>query len=154
MVIALLSRMHEQTSRDIEKLNSFLRGERSAVETYNQAIEKLDDDPAVAQRLQSLRDSHGARVRELSTRIRNLGGKPDETSGAWGSFAKLVEGGAKIFGKSAAIAALEEGEDHGKRLYADNLDELSDDTKQFIRAQIIPEQRRTHDTLSALERQV
>lgn len=146
--------MHEQTSRDIEKLNSFLRGERSAVETYNQAIEKLDDDPHTQQRLRSLCDSHNARVGMLASRIRALGGKPDETSGAWGSFAKLVEGGAKLFGKSAAIAALEEGEDHGKRLYADNMDELSADTKEFIRSQIIPEQHRTHDTLSAIDRQI
>jgi uncharacterized protein (TIGR02284 family) len=146
--------MHEQTSRDIEKLNSFLRGERSAVETYNQAIEKLDDDPHLQQRLRSLCESHSARVGILSSRIRALGGKPDETSGAWGSFAKLVEGGAKLFGKSAAIAALEEGEDHGKRLYADNMDELSVDSKEFMRTQIMPEQRRTHDTLSAIKQQV
>lgn len=146
--------MHEQTSRDIEKLNSFLRGELSAVETYDQAIEKLDDEPAIRQRLQALRDSHGVRVGELSSRIRALGGKPDETSGAWGGFAKLVEGGAKLFGKSAAIAALEEGEDHGKRLYEDDLDELTEDTQGFIRSQIMPEQRRTHDALSALQHQV
>lgn len=146
--------MQEQTTRDIEKLNSFLRGERSAVETYNQAIEKFDDDAAMRQSLQALRDSHSTRVRELSTRINTLGGKPDETSGAWGSFAKLVEGGAKIFGKSPAIAALEEGEDHGKRLYEDDMDELSADIQMFIRMQIMPEQRRTHDTLAALKRQV
>jgi uncharacterized protein (TIGR02284 family) len=146
--------MHEQNSRDIEKLNSFLRGERSAVETYNQAIEKLDDEPSIQQTLRSLRDSHSTRVRELSSRILTLGGKPDETSGAWGSFAKLVEGSAKLFGKAAAIGALEEGEDHGKRLYADNLDELSEGTKQFITSQIMPEQRRTHDALAALKRQI
>jgi uncharacterized protein (TIGR02284 family) len=152
--IALLWVMHEQTNQDIDKLNSFLRGERSAVETYNQAIEKFDDDPAMQRNLQPLRDSHSARVLELTARIRALGGKPDETSGAWGSFAKLVEGGAKLFGKSAAIAALEEGEDHGKRLYEDNMDELSPEIQTFMRTQIMPEQRRTHDTLAALKRQV
>jgi uncharacterized protein (TIGR02284 family) len=146
--------MYEQTSDDIDKLNSFLRGERSAVETYNQAIEKLDDDPHLQQRLRSLCESHSARVGILSSRIRALGGKPDETSGAWGSFAKLVEGSAKLFGKSAAIAALEEGEDHGKRLYEDNLDELSTDIREFIRMKILPEQLRTHDALSAIEKQV
>lgn len=144
--------MNDQITRDIDKLNSFLRGERSAVETYDQAIAKLADDPSMQQRLRALRDSHNARVAELSAHIRRLGGKPDETSGAWGGFAKLVEGGAKIFGKSAAISALEEGEDHGKRLYENNLDELSENTKEFIRTQIMPEQRRTHDVLSALEK--
>jgi uncharacterized protein (TIGR02284 family) len=146
--------MHEQTKEDIDKLNSFLRGERSAVETYNQAIEKFKDDPAMQRSLQPLRDSHSARVQELSSRIRSLGGKPDETSGAWGSFAKLVEGSAKLFGKSAAIGALEEGEDHGKRLYNDDIDELSPDTQTFMRSQIMPAQRRTHDALSALKDQV
>jgi uncharacterized protein (TIGR02284 family) len=146
--------MQDQNNRDIDKLNSFLRGERSAVETYNQAIEKLDDEPDIQQRLRMLRDSHGARVSQLASRIRTLGGTPDQTSGAWGSFAKLVEGGAKVFGKSAAISALEEGEDHGKRLYQDNLDELSASTMEFIRSQILPEQLRTHDALSALEKQM
>ena len=41
------------------------------------------------------------------------GGTPAEGSGAWGTFAKVVEGGAKVFGEKAAVAALEEGEDHG-----------------------------------------
>lgn len=152
--IARLYGMNEYNSRDIDKLNSFLRGELSAVETYNQAIEKLADEPAIVQRLRSLRDSHSARVSELSTRITALGGEPDDTSGAWGGFAKLVEGGAKLFGKSAAIAALEEGEDHGKRLYEDNLDELSEHIKEFIRSQIMPEQRRTHDALAEIKRQM
>jgi uncharacterized protein (TIGR02284 family) len=146
--------MNDQREQDIDKLNSFLRGELSAVETYNQAIDKLDDDPAMRQQLQTLRDSHSARVRQLSSMISNLGGKPDSTSGLWGGFAKLVEGGAKIFGKSAAVAALEEGEDHGKRLYKDNVDELSPEARSFIRSQIMPEQQRTHDTLSALQKQV
>lgn len=146
--------MNNQRERDIEKLNSFLRGELSAVETYNQAIAKLDDDPAMRQRLQALRESHSRRVQQLSSMISSLGGQPDTSSGVWGGFAKLVEGGAKLFGKSAAVAALEEGEDHGKRLYRDNVDELSPETRAFIRSQIMPEQQRTHDTLSSLQRQV
>lgn len=145
--------MNNPSERDIDKLNSFLRGELSAVETYNQAIEKLDE-PALKQQLESLRDSHGARVRQLKAKITALGGKPDDSSGMWGGFAKLVEGGAKMFGQSAAVQALEEGEDHGKSLYQNNLDELSPETQAFIRSQIMPEQRRTHDALSAMQRQV
>lgn len=144
----------QNKEQDIDKLNSFLRGEISAVETYNQAIEKLEDDPVVMQQLQKLRDSHAARVQQLSSRIRTLGGIPDDSSGMWGGFAKLVEGGAKIFGKSAAISALEEGEDHGKRLYSDNVDELSPELRSFVRSQIMPEQQRTHDALSALQQRV
>lgn len=139
--------------QDIDKLNSFLRGELSAVETYNQALEKLDD-PTIEQQLRTLRDSHAARVQQLSSRITALGGKPADSSGMWGGFAKLVEGGAKLFGKSAAVAALEEGEDHGKRLYSDNVDELSPEVRTFVRSQIMPEQQRTHDALSALQHRI
>lgn len=146
--------MNERSKKDdIENLNSFLRGERSAVETYNQAIEKLDD-PNVKQRLQQLCASHETRVRQLEMRVRSLGGSPDQSSGAWGSFAKLFQGGANVFGKSAAVSALEEGEDHGKRLYQDHLDELTNETREFIQADIMPEQYRTHDALSQMQQQM
>ena len=65
----------------------------------------------------------------------------------------LLQQGKEVFGKSAAISALEEGEDHGNRLYENNLNDLSEDSKEFIRSQIMPEQRRTHDMLSAIEHQ-
>jgi hypothetical protein len=38
----------------------------------------------------------------LRSQILRLGGQCDDSSGAWGSFAKLVEGGAKLFGEKAA----------------------------------------------------
>lgn len=143
----------QQKPDDVENLNAFLRGERSAVETYKQAIEKIDDSN-VTQRLRELCDSHENRMRQLEARIESLGGAPDRSSGPWGSFAKLVQGGANVFGKSAAVSALEEGEDHGQRLYKDHIDELSDETRQFINSQIMPEQRRTHDALSQMQQQV
>lgn len=145
--------MQDTTKQDIKQLNEFLRGERSAVETYSQCIERFDG-PTMRQELQLLRDSHAKRVQMLESRITELGGAPDSSSGAWGAFAKLVEGGAKLFGKSAAINVIEEGEDHGKKLYNDKIDELSASTRNFIVQQILPEQARSHDTLAALARRV
>ncbi|PRQ04570.1 DUF2383 domain-containing protein [Enhygromyxa salina] len=141
------------TKQDIDHLNEFLRGERAAVETYTQCIEKFDD-PQMKEELRVLRTSHQKRVTQIESRIRELSGTPDASSGAWGSFAKLVEGGAKVFGKSAAINVIEEGEDHGKNLYNDKLDSLTAGTRAFMIEQIMPEQRRTHDTLAALRRRV
>jgi uncharacterized protein (TIGR02284 family) len=143
--------MNNEVKQDIDHLNSFLRGERSAVETYEQCIEKIDD-PMVCQQLEQFRNSHAQRVQKLSARITTLGGVPDDDSGMWGSFAKLVEGGAKIFGKDAAIAALEEGEDHGVKDYSRDLEDLTPATRQFVATEIVPEQRRTHDGLSALKK--
>ena len=129
-----------------------LRGELSAVETYEQCIEKMDE-VSMKQQLAVLRTSHVTRATKLKSRIRAMGGEPENSSGAWGTFAKLVEGGAKLFGKKAAISALEEGEDHGKKEYA-NVDDLTPEVRHFVQTQLVPEQLRTHDALNALQSQV
>lgn len=142
--------MDATNERDIDQLNSYLKGERSAVETYDQAIEKVEG--ALKLQLRPLRDSHQHRVQKLAARIAMLGGEPADGSGVWGAFAKLVEGGAKVFGSGAAIATLEEGEDHGKKDYARDLDDLTPATRQFVQSELVPEQQRTHDALSALKK--
>jgi len=143
--------MQDVNEKDIDQLNSYLKGERSAVETYDQCIEKLDDHGVKVQ-LQQLRASHQTRVQKLVSRITMLGGDPADDSGVWGGFAKFVEGGAKLFGKDAAIAALEEGEDHGKKDYQRDLDKLSPGVRQFVQTELLPEQLRTHDALSAIKK--
>lgn len=138
--------------RDVDRLNAMLRGERSAVETYAQCIEKLaSSGSSLGGQLRSLQASHAARVGRLSQRVAQLGGTADTDSGAWGTFAKMIEGGAAVFGEKAAIAALEQGEDHGQKVY-DDLDDISASTRSFVLSELVPEQRRTHDALAALKR--
>jgi len=134
----------------VSTLNSFLRGEMSAVETYRQALDKVEELSLRAQ-LQELARSHADRAAHLRNRIAQLGGEPAESSGPWGSFARLIEGGAKAFGVKAALAALEEGEDHGKKLYRDDLDKLDASTRAFVETELMPEQQQTHDLMSRLK---
>lgn len=141
---------NKSVEKTVDSLNGFLRGELSAVETYRQAIEKISE-PSLRNQLQQLSQSHQQRVTLLRARIVQLGGQPADDSGAWGSFAKLIEGGAKVFGVKAALAALEEGEDHGLRLYRDDLDQLEASTRSWVNAELFPEQRRSHDTMSNLK---
>lgn len=143
--------MANEQHQVVEVLNSFLRGEISAVETYRQALEKVKQ-PQVQSQLQSCMQSHAQRVDALTAQIRGLGGSPSTDSGVWGSFAKAIEAGAKAFGESAAVAALEEGEDHGRNDYRRELEKLQGDTKQFVQTNLIPEQQRTHDAMSALKK--
>lgn len=138
----------EQT---VDTLNSFLRGEISAVETYRQALEKISQQN-LRQPLQECMQSHAQRVTVLSDQIRNLGGAPTTSSGVWGTFAKAVEGSAKAFGDKAAIAALEEGEDHGRNDYQRDLGKLDASSRQLVQARVVPEQERTHNTLSSLKK--
>jgi demethoxyubiquinone hydroxylase (CLK1/Coq7/Cat5 family) len=115
--------MEKATTETVNHLNSFLRGELAAVETYRLAIDKLDRSPHRSV-LQHCAQSHTARARILEREIRRRGGEPSEGAGLWGTFAKLVEGSASIFGEKAAIAALEEGEDHGREDYRRDLPDL------------------------------
>jgi uncharacterized protein (TIGR02284 family) len=135
----------------IEQLNSFLRGEMSAVETYSQAIEKMSDEPSLRAPLSECQRSHEQRVQILMEEIRRFGGTPEKSSGAWGSFAKLVEGGSKVFGKKAALAALEEGEDHGRNDYQRDLDDLSPEARRLVETKLLPEQLKTHDRLNQIK---
>lgn len=134
----------------VDQLNSFLRGEISAVETYRQALEKLRDSVNSVVLRECLR-SHEQRVALLTQEIRRLGGQPATGSGVWGAFAKLIESGAKAFGEKAAIAALEEGEDHGRNDYRRDLDNLGASTRQFVQTHLLAEQERTHRSLSGLK---
>ena len=143
--------MAEAREQSVEVLNSFLRGEISAVETYRQALEKVER-PQVSTQLQDCMQSHKQRVTLLSEQIRALGGTPSTSSGVWGAFAKAVEASAKAFGEKAAVAALEEGEDHGRNDYRRDIDKLDATSRQVIENRVLPEQKRTHDAMSALKK--
>ncbi|HEY5925996.1 MAG TPA: DUF2383 domain-containing protein [Kofleriaceae bacterium] len=136
----------------VDQLNSFLRGELSAVETYRMALDKLDASPSRAE-VEACLASHHERVIALRDAIIQLGGKPADSSGPWGLFAKAVEGTAKVFGDKAAIAALEEGEDHGLRDYKGELDDedLDMQSKALLTSRLLPAQQATHDRMSALK---
>jgi demethoxyubiquinone hydroxylase (CLK1/Coq7/Cat5 family) len=134
----------------VDKLCSFLRGEISAVETYRQALAAIRD-PEIRTTLEECHLSHEQRVARLREVILRLGGTPPDGSGPWGAFAKLVQGGADSLGESAALAALEEGEDHGLRDYRGDLSVL-DATSRALVGDLLLEQQRTHAAMSTLKR--
>jgi demethoxyubiquinone hydroxylase (CLK1/Coq7/Cat5 family) len=138
-------------SDTVSQLNSFLRGELSAVETYQLAIERLKHSEFHATLMQCAR-SHEERARVLTQAIVARRGIPDSSSGAWGTFARLVERTAAAISDKAAIAALEEGEDHGRDDYRRDLDKLDPNARQLIEQTILPEQRRTHDWVATILR--
>ncbi|HVK84722.1 MAG TPA: DUF2383 domain-containing protein [Kofleriaceae bacterium] len=142
------------TKSSIEQLNSFLRGEMAAVETYEMALEKIDEISTARDELLINLKSHRDRVMALQEAIVAAGGTPATSSGPWGTFAKAVEGSAKVFGEKAAVAALEEGEDHGVKDYNEDLDDLDPEVRQLVTTELIPEQQKTHDRLSELKRRL
>ncbi|MEJ7602340.1 MAG: DUF2383 domain-containing protein [Kofleriaceae bacterium] len=140
------------TKSNADQLNSFLRGEISAVETYRMALEKLDTGSPARSELQTCMQSHQQRVTMLTDAIRAVGGEPADGSGPWGVFAKVVEGGASLMGDKVAVSALEEGEDHGLKDYKKDMDDLDMSARQMVTTQLLPLQQQTHDRMSALKK--
>jgi hypothetical protein len=138
------------TEKSLNNLQALCRGELAAVETYNTALSSASLGHLRAPLIQCQR-SHQNRVHLLGWRIHLLGGTPPESSGAWGVFAKAVEGAATVIGEKAAISALEEGEDHGLNEYRSRLAELDADTQAFIHARALPAQTETHGIIRALK---
>jgi rubrerythrin len=137
--------------RCIDVCNQLLRGEISAVETYNQALEKFKDggDSAI---LSEIRNDHNTSCGLLRDHLRAMGATPSSDSGVWGGFAKAVEGTAKLLGSVPALKVLEEGEQHGIREYRDALEDtgVMEEIKSVIRASLLPPLEKHIATLQRL----
>jgi hypothetical protein len=129
-----------KNNETISTAAKLLRGEISAVETFQQAIHKFRGD-AEAPLLGRIGLQHIAAVDILKKGILDAGGEPDEGSGIWGAFAKAVEGTAKVFGESAALAALIQGEEIGISDYESALEDegVSESLKSTIRSTLLPQ---------------
>lgn len=130
------------TELQVEALNELLRGELTAIQTYEQCIGGIED-PDLAVELRKLQQSHVVRRDQIANRIRLLGGEPDESAGLWGAFARLVEAGATLFGDTIALKTLEEGELLGVRQYYQDLPDLDRANLHFVATHLRPEQDRT-----------
>ena len=137
----------------INDLNSLLRGEISAAETYKMAIDKLSDEPAVSpqvEQLHTIQREHGMAAQRLRERIEALGGEAEDDSGAWGAWAKTVQGTADLFGTSSALKALKEGEEHGVKSFERKLEDEELDPTARALAQEFINQNQQH--IAMLER--
>jgi bacterioferritin (cytochrome b1) len=138
----------------IRQLNSFLRGEISAAETYRMAIDSVtrSDDVQTANlgMLREIQEEHGRASQALRDRIRELGGEPSDSSGAWGAWAKFTQGTANIFGDTSALKSLKEGEEHGLKDYQEGLDDIDRTSMELVQNQLIPAQQRHINLLDQL----
>ncbi len=137
------------------QLDTYLRGEISAAETYRIAIEGLQSNPAAPTNLAALREiqqEHGRAAQALRDRIRQLGGEASDSSGLWGTWARLATSVANLFGNSTSLKALKEGEEHGLREYAEALEEIDVTSAELLGQQLIPAQQRHIEALGNLIR--
>jgi uncharacterized protein (TIGR02284 family) len=137
---------------DTKDLNSALRGELAAVETYRQALEKIrseyGQDPKF-QQLEKMHRDHEQAATELQSLVRQKGGTPETDSGAWGAWSNTVMGAARIFGDKAALKALKEGEESGLKQYKGMLDDTGIPAE--IRDTVMKLMQRTREHITRLD---
>jgi bacterioferritin (cytochrome b1) len=144
----------DDSGESVRQLNSFLRGEISAAETYRMAIDKVTDaDRSTAANmglLREIQEEHGRAAQAIRDRIRELGGEPSDSSGAWGAWAKTVQGTASLFGDASSLKALKEGEEHGLKDYSEGVDDIDSTSADLVQNQLIPAQQRHINLLDQL----
>ncbi len=133
----------------VARLNSLLRGELSAAETYGNVLDRATAD--LAEPLRGMQAEHARSVGLIRGRIADLGGTPADSSGLWGVWASTVQGALSLFGGEAGgLRALREGEDHGLRDYESALNEVDPVTAQLIQDRLMPSQQRHLSDLDEL----
>lgn len=145
--------------QSIDQLNSFLRGEISAAETYKMAMDAAaaddnDNDNRAAPinlgLLREIQEEHGRAAQAIRDRIRELGGEPADASGPWGAWAKFTQGSANLFGDSSSLKSLKEGEEHGLKDYQRGLSDVDLTSAELVENQLIPAQQRHINLLDQL----
>ena len=137
----------------IDQLNSFLRGELSAAETYRLALDKLEQSEVPPRRWCRCSRSHEERARLLTEAILGRGGEPSDSSGAWGTVVRLIEKSAAAISASAVPwPSPKRAKTTVATTTCADLEGLEPSARQLVEFAILPEQRRTHDTIKAVKR--
>jgi len=130
----------------IARLNSLLRVEISAAETFRSAMDKLADSKPPTQQnvglLRDVRNEHTRCANALRERIYELGGDPVESSGPWGVWARFTIGAAKLLGDISTLKSLKEAEEHGLKEYQYSLSELDSLSCDLIESRLIPNRQK------------
>lgn len=132
----------------IRILNSLLRSEISATESYAQAIPRFESDVEV---LREIAREHGQAVSDLRAAIQHVGGVPEETSGSWPVFpSRPVNGPAQVFGQAVALKALKDVEERGLVDYTNAIKRLNSAMTGWISEKVIPAQVKHISSLEEL----
>jgi bacterioferritin (cytochrome b1) len=129
----------------IGRLNSLLRDEIAAAETYRMVIDKLIHDGQDPSRVVAIRDVQRQHIRAeqiFRKRVAELGGVPDDSSGSWGAWSSVVVSTAQLFSDGAALRALRHGEEEVLHEMRSAIDGVDSETATLIEKVMIPAQNR------------
>ena len=115
----------------------------SAVESYNQVLEKFHGDPRLDP-LARIRDNHMSAAGELMKIILASQGTLENHNGSWDRFSQGLQAVANLFGRNSAVEVLRMGEEHGRKLSEKARDdgELPSECRRWIREVHLPQLQR------------
>lgn len=146
-------KMH-RSDEAVRRLNSLLRGEISAAETYRMAIDREGNSKnpqnARIELLRKVCEEHDQAAQSLRDRIRELGAEASDSSGPWGVWAKFTQGSAGLFGDAAALKSLKEAEMHGLKDYQEAVEAMDATSADLIRNQLVAARQRHIQLLDQL----
>lgn len=130
------------TNPQAKTLNGLLKGELAAVETYTQAMDKVDFNRGGLE-LKQIRAEHHNAASIVLQQIFRMGDEPETDSDTWGRFARAVEGAVRLLGNPTALRTLKEGEESAIRMYERVLEDcnLPDDFRDLVRTKLLPQTR-------------
>jgi bacterioferritin (cytochrome b1) len=127
---------------DVETLNSLLRSELAAVETYRQVLTKCED-PHVLTDLRNIREEHVQAEVLLREQVLQLGGEPVDSSEPWSACAAMVAD-AQVVTPVTALAALKQGEEHVCNEFEDCVKHKFTNTEclNLVQSKLLPTSRK------------
>jgi hypothetical protein len=99
-----------------DALLSLYRGEAAAVDAYDRALNKFEDQPEEPI-LGEIRGEHAKALRRLDAALEQHGLKTPESSGAWGAVANAVHSLTALVNDELPLQVLQRGEDVGLTAY-------------------------------------
>jgi hypothetical protein len=126
------------TRATIEVCNNLLKGELSAIECYDLAVEKFDPEHEQPV-LRAIRADHQVNAELLLEQLAGMGAAPPDGPET-GAFAQAVAETTSVLGEFPTLAALGEGEEHGIDECQEALrnPDVSEEIKIAIRQDLLP----------------
>jgi bacterioferritin (cytochrome b1) len=82
-------KMYKDRQTSIEELNTYLKGEYMAIDSYEKYIKKIHDTQTKAE-MQNILEDHKQHAEMISDRIEHLGGKPAKSLGLDGKVGQFM----------------------------------------------------------------
>jgi bacterioferritin len=73
----------------IKELNAFLKGQYMGIHSYENYIQKINDEH-IKKELQKIQQDHKEHASKVAARIQNLGGRPVDDEGFTGSISQIM----------------------------------------------------------------